>query len=66
MLDFIKILKGLNEKEIKYIIVGGIAVNFHGIPRMTYDLDLLVKLSDENIKKLINLFKAWGYKPKVP
>lgn len=47
MLEFTKILKELNKYKVKYIAVGGIAVNLHGIPRMTYDLDLLVKLEDE-------------------
>lgn len=66
MLDFITILKGLNENEVQYIVVGGIAVNLHGIPRMTYDLDLLVNMADDNLKKLLNLMKKWDYKPKIP
>ncbi|MGB9735474.1 MAG: nucleotidyl transferase AbiEii/AbiGii toxin family protein, partial [bacterium] len=56
----------LNEEGIKYIVVGGIAVNLHGIPRMTYDIDLLVDLEESNLKKFIRLLKEWGFKPKVP
>ncbi len=66
MLDYISLFKKLNDEEIKYIVVGGIAVNLHGIPRMTYDVDLLVDFEDSNLKKFLALFKGWGFKPKVP
>lgn len=66
MLDYLGIFKILNENKIKYIIVGGMAVNFYGIPRATYDIDLLLYLEDKNLKKFLNLLKAWGFKPKVP
>jgi len=32
------ILKTLNDNKIRYLIVGGIAVNIHGYQRMTHDL----------------------------
>lgn len=66
MLDYLAIFKNLNEKGIRYIVVGGIAVNLYGIPRMTYDLDLILDLEDENIKKFLRLLKMWGFKPNVP
>ncbi|MBT9536819.1 MAG: hypothetical protein IVZ94_01655 [Nitrospirae bacterium] len=66
MLDYLAIFKNLNEKGIRYIVVGGIAVNLYGIPRMTYDIDLILDLEDENIKKFLWLLKTWGFKPKVP
>lgn len=37
-LDYKEIIRGLNELWIDYLVVGELAVNFHGIPRMTYDL----------------------------
>jgi len=66
MLDYLGIFKKLNEEGIKYIIVGGLAVNFYGIPRMTYDIDLLIDLEVKNLKRLITLLKSWGFKPKAP
>jgi hypothetical protein len=65
MLDYIRIFKILNERGIKYIVVGGIAVNLYGIPRMTYDIDLLLDLGDRNLKKFLRLLMEWGFKPKV-
>jgi len=66
MLDYLAIFKKLNEKGIKYIVVGGVAVNLYGIPRMTYDIDLILDLEDEGLKKFLALLKGWGFKPKVP
>lgn len=66
MLDYLAILKKLNEKDIRYIVVGGIAVNLYGIPRMTYDIDLIIDLEDKNLEKFLKLLKGWGFRPKVP
>ena len=66
MLDYLGIFKELNAKKVKYIVVGGMAVNFHGIPRMTYDIDLILYLEDRNLTKFIGLMRKWGFKPKVP
>jgi hypothetical protein len=65
-LDFQTIFKELNGLGIDYLVVGGLAVNFHGVPRMTYDIDLMVLLERENILKLLNRFTQWGYRPKIP
>jgi predicted nucleotidyltransferase len=65
-LDFQTIFKELNGLGIDYLVVGGLAVNFHGVPRMTYDIDLMVLLDPENILKLVTKLTQWGYKPKIP
>ena len=65
-LDYRTIFKKLNELEIDYLVVGGLAVNFHGVPRMTYDIDLMILLQTENILKLIGKLIQWGYRPKIP
>ena len=65
-LDYRFIFKELNRLEIDYLVVGGLAVNFHGIPRLTYDIDLMISLDPDNILKLINKLSEWGYKPKAP
>ncbi len=65
-LDFQTIFKELNASGIDYLVVGGLAVNFHGIPRMTYDIHLMILLESENILKLISKLTQWGYKPKIP
>ena len=65
-LDFQTIFKELNDLGIDYLVVGGLAVNFHGVPRMTYDIDLMILLEQENILKVVTKLTQWGYKPKIP
>lgn len=66
MLDYLGIFKEFNAKKIKYIVVGGLAVNLLGIPRLTYDTDLLLDMEDKNLQKFLTLMKKWGFKPNVP
>ena len=65
-LDYKEIFNELNKLEIDYLVVGGLAVNLFGVPRLTYDIDLMIHLESENIKKLVSKLTQWGYKPKVP
>lgn len=64
--DYLFFFKGLADKNIDYLLVGGLAVNFHGIPRMTYDIDIMILLEEENVKGLIDQFQDWGYRPRIP
>ncbi|MCK4352496.1 hypothetical protein KAW65_03715 [candidate division WOR-3 bacterium] len=60
------VFRGLNEQGVKYLVIGGIAVNLYGIMRATADLDIMVDLSQENVEKLVIALENLGYKPKVP
>ena len=66
MLDYLGIFKRFNEEGISYLVVGGLAMNLHGVPRATYDIDILIDMEDGNIRALMGLMKEWGFKPKVP
>ena len=65
-LDYKTIFKELNENGIDYLVVGGLAVNLFGVPRLTYDIDLMIRMDPENIEKLVSKLTQWGYKPKIP
>jgi predicted nucleotidyltransferase len=65
-LDYKTIFRELNESGVDYLVVGGLAVNFHGIPRMTYDIDLMILLESKNILTTVDKIRGWGYKPKIP
>jgi predicted nucleotidyltransferase len=65
-LDFQSIFKELNKQKIDYLVVGGLAVNLYGVPRMTYDIDIMILLEAKNISKLTTQLTNWGYRPKVP
>ncbi len=61
-----KILKELNRAGVRYVVAGGIAVNLHGVPRATADLDLLIEMSPSNVRKLVNVMRKVGYLPRIP
>ncbi len=57
---FLKLIKKLNQAEVKYIVVGGFSTNFHGYHRATADVDLWLKDSKENRSKLIKALSTLG------
>ena len=50
--DFTELCALLSANAVDYVTVGGYALAFHGAPRYTNDLDLLVGPTDENASKL--------------
>ena len=63
---FEPILRALNDAEVRYVAVGGVAVVLHGHARLTTDLDLAIDLAPEPaaaaVKALVNI----GFEPRVP
>ncbi len=66
MIIYEEILKEFQKQKVKYVIVGGLAVNLLGSSRNTFDLDILVEMSDSNLTKVVNILKGQGYKVKQP
>jgi hypothetical protein len=60
------VFRKLGESKIRYAVAGGVALVLHGVVRLTADLDLIVELSIENLKKFITVMNDLGYKPKPP
>jgi predicted nucleotidyltransferase len=61
-----KVFRALNKSRLKYLVIGGIAVNMYGLHRLTRDLDLVIDLSEENLNKFIKVIEKLGYKPSIP
>ena len=59
--DFREFIELLNEHKVDYLVVGGYAVNFHGYPRYTKDIDFWIWMTPENIAHLIEAIKAFGF-----
>jgi predicted nucleotidyltransferase len=58
---FDSIIDCLNEHSVKYLLVGGHAVNIYGHIRSTADLDLWIDKSEDNLSKLYNALVSFGY-----
>ena len=63
---FARIFQALNEREVKYVLVGGLAVVMHGHPRLTMDVDLVVALDEENARRAIDALSSIGLHPRIP
>ena len=55
MLNLLKdVFSSLQQHKVRYIVIGGIAAVLHGVPRATFDLDILIDADPENAKKLLD------------
>ncbi len=59
-----KVFRQLNDRNVRYLVVGGIAVNLHGVPRATMDLDLMIDTARKNVETFIDALKNLDYKPR--
>ena len=59
--DFIDFIELLNIQGVEYMVVGAHALAFHGRPRHTGDLDIWIKPSIENVGKMVNVLKDFGF-----
>lgn len=61
-----EVFRKLADRKVKYAVAGGVALVLHGVVRLTADLDLIVDLGTENLRKFITAVNELGYKPKPP
>lgn len=59
--DFREFIELLNEHKVDYLVIGGYAVNYHGYPRYTKDIDFWIWMTEPNIEKLISAIKDFGF-----
>lgn len=53
--------KSLKRNKVEYLIIGGIACGIYGSPRATKDLDIFIKPTLENAKRLLSALKEAGF-----
>ncbi|NNE19878.1 MAG: hypothetical protein HKN10_15510 [Myxococcales bacterium] len=61
-----EIFRALDDAEVRYLVVGGVAVVLHGYPRFTADLDLVLELTASNASAGIAALQTLGYRPRAP
>jgi hypothetical protein len=59
-IEILDIWRSLHENEVRYLTIGGFAVNFYGFNRTTGDIDILIEDTTDNRKRLRKAFKAMG------
>ena len=60
------VLDALNRAQVRYLVVGGVAVVLHGYLRTTADLDLVIHLAPDNVLMAVNALTTLQYRPRAP
>ena len=59
--DLREFVELLNANKVDYVVVGAFALAFHGVPRYTADLDLLVRPTEENGERILSALREFGF-----
>jgi hypothetical protein len=60
------VVRALNDAGARYLIAGGLAVVAHGVVRFTADVDIVLDLQEENLRRAIPALASLGYRPRAP
>lgn len=60
------LLQSLSDARIQYVLIGGLAVQLHGFLRATFDIDLVLAMTDENLARFIGVARDYGLVPAIP
>jgi hypothetical protein len=63
---YLDLFKCLAKHRVRYLLVGGLAMNLHGVPRMTMDVDIVLALDEQNLKLFLDAARELKLKPSVP
>ncbi|GAA3999750.1 nucleotidyl transferase AbiEii/AbiGii toxin family protein [Hymenobacter fastidiosus] len=59
--DYKEFIELLNAHEVRYLVVGGYAVAYHGFVRYTADIDVWVEVAPENAARLVRVMRDFGF-----
>ena len=61
MLDQLQnVFASFQKNQVKYLVIGGIAAVLYGVPRATFDLDILIEASSANAERLLRAMTEAG------
>ena len=63
---YLPLFKALNDADVKYVVVGGLATVLHGYARLTMDVDLIVDLAPEEATRVMQTLESLGFRPRAP
>lgn len=63
---FEPVLAALDAVDVRFVVVGGVAVVLHGHPRMTADIDLVIDLAADPAARAITALVELGLQPRLP
>jgi hypothetical protein len=54
------VFKSFQRHDVRYVVIGGIASILHGVPRATFDLDILIQATPDNTRRLLDAMLEAG------
>ena len=63
---YLDLFSSLARHDVRYLLVGGLAMNLHGVPRMTMDVDILLALDEENLDHFFAVAEELKLRPALP
>ncbi len=55
------VFKSFQQHDVRYVVIGGVASVLHGVPRATFDLDILIEATTENAQRLLAALVEAGF-----
>jgi hypothetical protein len=65
-IDFPGLLSVLSSTQVRYVLVGGLAVVLHGFERLTTDADIIIDLAPDNARNIVRGLVDSGYRALAP
>lgn len=63
---YVELFRALDRDQVRYLLVGGLAINIYGVERATMDVDLMLALDGENVQKFLKTAESLGLQPVLP
>lgn len=60
------LIQALTAADVRYLLVGGLAVVAHGYVRFTADVDVVLDFQDNNVRRASAALAGLGYRPRAP
>jgi hypothetical protein len=48
------VFESFQKHDVRYLVIGGIATILYGVPRATFDLDIIIETTPDNAKRLLD------------
>lgn len=63
---YIDLFRALDRDEVRYLLIGGLAINIYGVERATMDIDLMLALDARNLQHFLKSAESLGLQPILP
>ncbi len=63
---YLDLFRALDRENVRYVLIGGLALNIHGVERATMDVDLMLAMDAENLDAFCRAAESLGMTPVLP